>query len=340
MWVNFKAVKAGVPMEAALARYGIRLRRISRDYLRGACPLPTHQSQASNQSFIVNTAKNVWSCQSASCIAARGGCVGGNVLDFVAIMAGCSIRDAALSLQQTVFGRPSPCLANRRRVEHEIGSSRLPQSSREAKYKPLPFVLSGIDCLHPYLSERGISPEIARLFGVGYYPGRGIVSQRIVIPVHSPEGALVAYVGRSIDSREPRYRFPAGFCKSLFLFNLHRAVRTPSDRRTVVVVEGFFDCMKVYQAGCKSVVALMGSTLSEAQVELLRGHFREVVLMLDGDESGRAALPRIATRLERSFRVGIVEVPLGMQPDEMAPDRIRQLLSSLDLTPITVESQH
>ena len=45
---------------------------------------------------------------------------------------------------------------------------------------------------------------------------------RIVIPIHNREGELVAYAGRSIDGSEPRYKFPAGFHKSLELFNLHR----------------------------------------------------------------------------------------------------------------------
>ena len=68
---------------------------------------------------------------------------------------------------------------------------------------------------------------------------------RIVIPIHNPEGELVAYAGRSIDGSEPRYKFPAGFHKSLELFNLHRVRGEVS----VVLVEGFFDCMKVTQAG-------------------------------------------------------------------------------------------
>jgi DNA primase len=55
----------------------------------------------------------------------------------------------------------------------------------------------------------------------------------------------------------------------------------------VVIVEGFFDCMKVHQAGYKSVVALMGSTLSEPEMELLRETFQQTVLMLDGDNVGR-----------------------------------------------------
>ena len=57
-WVDYRAVKAGLSMEMALATYGIQLPRLNHAYLRGRCPLPTHQSGASLQSFIVNIQKN------------------------------------------------------------------------------------------------------------------------------------------------------------------------------------------------------------------------------------------------------------------------------------------
>ena len=98
-WVDFRAVKASISMEMTLAHYSVMLHRLDAHYLRGRCPLPTHASKSSRQSFIVNTEKNAWACHSDSCAAARGGCVGGNVLDFVAFMESCSIRDAALRLQ-------------------------------------------------------------------------------------------------------------------------------------------------------------------------------------------------------------------------------------------------
>src|SRR3989442_8045628 len=207
---------------------------------------------------------------------------------------------------------------------YEFGSDGLTQPSVDVP-RPLSFVLSGINHTHPYLAERGINPDVARLFGVGHYAGRGIMSGRIVIPIHSLEGALVAYVGRSIDALEPRYRFPAGFRKSRLLFNLHRAMKE-TKRGTVVIVEGFFDCMKVHQAGYQSVVALMGSTLSVRQTELLRETFQQTVLMLDADDVGRAATTIIAHRLSCWLPVKVAHVPVGRQPDQLSVDEIRSLL--------------
>jgi len=98
-WVDFRALKQSIGIEAVLEHYGARLKRVHDCYLRGRCPLPTHSSEQSRESFAVHTAKNVWACQSASCRKARQGRVGGNILDLVAWLEQCSIREAALRLQ-------------------------------------------------------------------------------------------------------------------------------------------------------------------------------------------------------------------------------------------------
>ena len=106
-WVDFRVLKQVVSIEMAIAYYGLTLRRVHGPYLRGRCPLPTHVSKSSVQSFIVNTEKNVWVFHSNSCVASHGWHRGGNVLDFVAAMERCSIRDAALKLQEWFSVTPS-----------------------------------------------------------------------------------------------------------------------------------------------------------------------------------------------------------------------------------------
>src|SRR5260370_3427888 len=98
-WVDFREIKESVGIEEVGAVCRLQLKRVRRNYLGGRCPLPTHRSAGSQQSFGVDTAKNVWPGHSASCCQARGGRVGGNVFDLVAYLEGCSIRDAALRLQ-------------------------------------------------------------------------------------------------------------------------------------------------------------------------------------------------------------------------------------------------
>lgn len=316
-WVDYRAVKAAVSMEMALASYGIQLHRLDREYLRGRCPLPAHVSRSSRQSFIVNTGKNAWACHSESCVAARSGRIGGNVLDFISAMENCSVREAALKLQDWFTVQPIHSMPVSR-PEPRYSHDRTPRSGNT----PLSFALSHIDCSHSYLTERGIDPETARHFGLGYNRGKGSMAGRVVVPIHDENGFLVAYAGRSVDETGPKYRFPPRFRKSLVLFNLHRAT---AHGASVVVVEGFFDCIKVHQAGLPCVVALMGCSLSLRQEELLQQHFREIILLLDGDKAGRSAGAAIAARLVTKLSTRLIQISGESQPDQLGSDHIRCL---------------
>src|SRR5262245_33011802 len=97
-FVDFAKLKQAVSLISLLETYGVRLRNVGQMYLRGRCPLPTHGSKKSNDSFVVHRGKSFWVCHSVSCSSARKGKQGGDILDFVAAMQNCSIRDAALRL--------------------------------------------------------------------------------------------------------------------------------------------------------------------------------------------------------------------------------------------------
>lgn len=331
-WVDFKAVKQSVSMEMILAHYNVRVRKVNQTYLRGRCPLPTHTSGESANSFGVDTGKNAWACQSASCVNARAGRKGGNVLDFVAAMENCSIREAAVRMQNWFSVTPASStesVGQKRELVSE-GRGQGSEASPPESNKPLSFELKGVESSHEYLAKRGIARETASFFGVGLFPGRGSMAGRVVIPIHNAAGQLVAYAGRSVDGSEPRYKMPGGFHKSLELFNIHRAL-APSESmaHTVIVVEGFFDCMKVRQAGYPRVVALMGSTMSEPQERILAREFAYVILMLDGDEPGREAATEIAARLVRRTFVKVINLTDGTQPDQLSSEQLQSILGSL-----------
>jgi DNA primase len=312
-WVDFKQLKADVAIEQVLAYYGVHLRRIGATQLRGRCPLPTHTSSRSRDSFAVNIARNVWSCRSLSCMQARGGGPGGNILDLVALIEGCSIREAALRLQALSGAAPERFIVPRESRPDPVA----------AENPPLRFSLQYIDVTHPHLASRSVPLRTARTFGLGFYAGKGLLRGRIVIPIHNEAGELVAYAGRAIDGEEPKYRFPAGFRKSLVLFNLHRVIATAS--RTVIVVEGFFGAIAVHQAAYP-VVALMGSSISRHQSDLLAAHFDRVVLMLDGDEAGRQGALSIAHALGERVSLSVISLDNGCQPDQLAPAAIRAVI--------------
>jgi DNA primase len=318
-WVDFKAIKQSVAIAQVLDHYNVKLKKSGKE-LRGRCPI--HQGDGTD-SFHVSIEKNAFHC--FSCQAK------GNILDLVAAMEKCTVRDAGLKLQQWFNlaahderqGAPAPAAkpaAGSQLAREEVGDRGEPN-------KPLGFQLKGIDFAHPYLAHRGIDAETAEYFGVGFFSGKGSMSGRVVIPIENERGELVAYAGRSIDGSEPKYRLPAGFKKSQVVYNLARAVEENS-AGTVVLVEGFFDCMKVVLAE-HVCVALMGCSLSEEQEAQLVSHFRQVVVMLDGDEAGRRAAGEIAGRLARKVWVRVVDVPEGRQPDQLSIGELQALLKAV-----------
>ena len=274
-WLDFKSIKSTVRLESVLRHYHVELRRSGKDQYRGCCPI--HRGEG-REAFHVNLARNVFHCFACD--------AGGTVLDFVAAMEGCSLVEAARTLQAMTCA-PDPWKSTPNGKELVTKRRRVPS--------PLKFTLTGIDCSHPYLARRGISEKTAVEFGVGFYAGPGLMHGRLVIPIHNADGELIAYCGRSVDQTQPRYRLPSGFAKSEVLFNMHRA--GVGMENSVVVVEGFFDCMKVHQAGIRSVVGLMGSALYAPQRQTLLERFRHVILMLDGDPTGRKASIVIAQQL-------------------------------------------
>src|SRR5579884_1915433 len=120
-----------------------------------------------------------------------------------------------------------------------------------------------IEYAHSYLTQRDIDPETAKRFGVGYFAGKGSMHGRIVIPIEDERGEQLTYAARSVDGTEPKYLLSSDFRRSATLYNFFRSWRaweTDLEADSVVLVEGFFDCMKVWQAGYLSV-AMMGSRL-------------------------------------------------------------------------------
>jgi DNA primase len=305
-WVDFKAVKAAVTMEMVLGRYGVNWLRKNGEELRGRCPIHHGEGQSTFHASLTKNAFNCFSCK------ARG-----NVLDFVAAMEKCSVRDAGAKLMEWFsISATQEADGKKTTAKEERGAE------PAAVNKPLAFQLKGIDHEHPYLKTRGITPETAQTFGVGYFSGKGSMSGRIVIPIHDESGELVAYAGRAIDDSEPRYKLPKGFHKSQVVYNLHRV----GESDHVVVVEGFFDCMKVAQAGFPAV-ALMGSSLAEQQEHLLLRQFKKVTLMLDGDTAGRGAAETIAEQLVHKIHVRIVDLSDRKQPDHLTAEEANQLLA-------------
>jgi len=310
-WIDFRTIKSEVSVAAVLARYGWKGRRSRRGSMQGPCPI--HGGQRAD-AFHIDERKNIFHCFSCQ--------AGGDVLDLVAALEHCSMYEAASRLQGWFgntgqAGRWTP--AGNRRAQQEL------VREKETAVGPLSFRLQPIDSGHAYLRRRGIGIDTAARFGVGYYGGPGLMRGRVVIPIHDERGRLLAYAGRAVDEAPPKYKMPAGFSKSRVLFNLHQIRSAASSG--VIVVEGFFDCMWLHQAGFRNAVALMGCRLSPEQERLLEP-FQRITVMLDGDLTGREASQRIAAQLRIGKTIQVVSLAASQQPDQMPPEEIHRALAT------------
>jgi len=321
-FVGFDALKRAVSIVQILDRYGLkeRLHR-SGDSLSGACPIHGGHNQTQ---FRVSISKNCWIC--------FGDChQGGSIIDFVSSKEDIGIRDAALLIQEW-FDVRADAVTQASQPAERAGESAVQRSCAPDRNPPLRFSLQTLDRTHPYLSVRGLAIETIRIFGVGHCR-TGMLAGWVAIPIHDATGQLVAYAGRwpgEPRNGEPKYRLPKGFRKSLELFNLHRAVKEDA-RLPLVVVEGFFGCMKVWQSGHRRVVSLMGSMLSDAQEQLIvrtAGPGGRVILMFDEDEAGRKGSREARDRLDKLLEVRAMSLgPEGSQPDGLSPQQLAELLS-------------
>ena len=152
---------------------------------------------------------------------------------------------------------------------------------------------------------------------------------RVVFPIHIIEGQLIAYVGRwaedPVPSGKRKYFLPPGFRRGLELYNLHRAIKEALRRSSSKVTSMCCDSMR---QGI-SVVSIMGASITDEQVDLLKENFDRVLLLMDGDEPGRKSAVSIAEKLVNDLFVRIVTLPEGIDPDHADEGHPRSPLRSI-----------
>lgn len=332
-YVDFKVVKDRVSIIQILEHYGLmqNLHKTNEDQLTGPCPI--HKGENAT-AFRVSISKNCWNCFSTcKC--------GGNILDLVSKLEDVSIRTAAKLIAdwfdlEDAYQAPDQTKEKDKpkKVNYDTQTKRSdhpPEDDSITENKPLSFELKHLELNHPYLEERGLNAETIETFGLGFCT-KGVMRDRIVIPIHNAKGELVAYAGRSPGEPpegEEKYKLPKGFRKSLEVFNLHRALQKDPEQ-PLYIVEGFFDCMKLWQSGIRRVVSLMGSSLSETQEAALTSatnQVSQVVILFDEDDAGRTGRKQALERLAEKMFVRIHPLPEeGMQPDTLSVDQIETIV--------------
>jgi DNA primase len=188
-----------------------------------------------------------------------------------------------------------------------------------------------------YLAGRGITPEAARAFRLGYAPegwdhlgvaartegfapeallDAGLVvprqsgsghydrfRSRLVFPIADSQGRVIAFGGRALGNEEPKYlnspETPL-YQKGQTLYALHLARERMAVSRRALLVEGYIDCLMAHQAGFGETVAVLGTALTPHHLDLLRRYADDVVLFFDADRAGADAARRAEELLEQS----------------------------------------
>jgi len=326
---------------SALIGKTTKLTKAGREY-KGCCPF--HQEKT--PSFYVNDDKSFYHCFGCS--------AHGDAIRWMTDQRGLPFMDAVKELAQAA-GLEMPAMdpksaerAERAKGLHEV------MADAAAWFTEQLNGLAGSDA-RTLLDRRGVSPETARAFGLGFAPDtRGRLKTalkdygdpllieagmlidvegkepydrfrgRLMIPIRDARGQTIAFGGRIIGDGEPKYLNSPDtplFDKGRTLYNLDRALPAVRKAARVFVVEGYMDVIALAQAGIGEAVAPLGTALTEPQLERLWRMVDVPILCFDGDSAGQKAALRAAHRalplLAPGRSLAFITLPDGQDPDDL-----------------------
>jgi len=148
---------------------------------------------------------------------------------------------------------------------------------------------------------------------------------RLLFPIHDLRARVVAFGGRILGDGEPKYLNSSDtpiFHKGKLLYNLHVAKHAMRKAERAILVEGYFDVLRLSLAGIEEVVAPLGTGLTPDQAQLLQRHAPHVTLLYDSDDAGLRATFRAGDELLRQgLRVSVATLPPGEDPDTLVQKR-------------------
>ena len=329
----------------------VRLKRAGRNFV-GLCPFHNEKTP----SFSVNPERGFFHCF---------GCgAGGTVFNFVMRTEGLNFPEAIESLARRYGvalpergGDAGPGAGER------DAALRANQTAAEFFAHVLWKTPDGAPA-REYLGARGVAAETARTFMLGFAPERtanlaralekrgllaaavrlGLVRQdgggtrdmfrgRLMFPIRDAQGRVLAFGGRVLDQRLPKYiNSPESplYSKSRNVYGLYEARAAIASADRAIVVEGYLDAIAVWQAGFKETVASLGTALTADQLRLVGRHTRNVLACFDGDAAGRKASLRA---LEIFLAAGLlgrgIFIPSGFDPDTFIRERGAQAFAEL-----------
>ncbi len=325
----------------------VRLRRAGRNFV-GLCPFHNEKTP----SFSVNAERGFFHCFGCN--------TGGSVFNFIMRVEGLSFPEAVRSLAKK-YGVTIP---ERDESGPAAGEREAMLNANSVAAEFFAHVLWNTTdgaFARDYLKSRGISIETAKAFMIGYAPSRpaslakalerrglrdagvrvGLVKKdgdlaydmfraRVMFPIRDAQGRVLAFGGRVLDARLPKYiNSPESplYSKTRTLYGLYEArtaisSQASSGKDRAILVEGYFDVIALSQAGIKEAVAGCGTALTVEQLRILSRYTKNIFACFDGDAAGRKASMRA---LEVFLSAGLlghgIFIPSGFDPDTFVRER-------------------
>jgi len=330
----------------------VRLRRAGRNFV-GLCPFHNEKTP----SFSVNAERGFFHCF---------GCgAGGSVFNFIMRVEGLTFPEAVRSLARK-YGVTLP---EHDVSGPAAGEREAMLKANEVAAEFFAHVLWNTTdgaLARDYLKSRGISVETARAFMIGFAPSRpaslakalekrglreagvkvGLVKKdgavatggevydmfrgRVMFPIRDAQGKAIAFGGRVLDARLPKYiNSPESplYSKARTLYGLFEARQAISSnvaagKDRAILVEGYFDVIALWQAGFKEAVAGCGTALTVEQLRVLSRYTKNVIACFDGDAAGRKASMRALQIFLQAGLLGRgIFIPSGFDPDTFVRER-------------------
>jgi DNA primase len=326
----------------------VKLKRVGRNYW-GLCPFHSEKTP----SFSVTRDKQIFKCF---------GCgEGGNVITFIMKHRNLEFQDALKFLAEraniTLEESPERKRAQDRqdiyyRMHVEAARFFFKNLQNQPEIRQylylrgmtdqtirtfgLGFALNSWDSLLKYLKAMNFREEDIVLCGLATKNEKGKIydrfRNRVIFPVFDQRGRVIAFGARVMDDSKPKYlnspETPI-FHKGTNLYGLNFALKN-SKEKSLIIVEGYMDCISLSQAGIKNVVASLGTALTKIQARLLKRYAEEVYISYDADNAGQMATVRGLDILrEEGVSVKVVLIPKGKDPDDFVKSEGRDSFLAL-----------
>lgn len=313
---NLELIRKAVKPRELLAHYGAKQIRGTGE-IRSTCPL--HQGD-NPTAFVFNEHKQVWCCHT-------GDCHGGDIFDFVMIAEDCTFVEAVHKLAE-LFNIPLEGVST-----SDIEALELSYRDEAFKFIELMRKRTKKTELPEYTfhgklkrlnSYRGFSPEAIEHWKLRACV-EGELAGRVVMPIEDSERRLVGVTGRKYKpelSAKWMHR-PRNLHTGWVLTGLGRNLKEIKARGEAIVVEGIFDCVRLWDSGLKNCCTPIGTFFTDThEKELFKAGVTKLILGFDNDEAGRKATKKIIKKLAHKFDLSILNLPESKDPCDCSKEEI------------------